>query len=95
MSPTYELEAFFGGEDAALPLFYSNPEYDAAISEAISAATVEELAPPSSEAERIAWEDAGGIFLYFPVDNLAHVDDLSGFSARFDEFFFFSGTERG
>lgn len=95
LSPTYELEAFFGGEDAALPLFFDNADYQAAIDEAIAAESLEALVEPSREAERIAWEQAGGIFLYFPVDNIAHVDNLEGFSARFDEFFFFSGTSLG
>jgi peptide/nickel transport system substrate-binding protein len=92
LSPTYMLEAFFGGESAALPLFYDNPDYRAAADAAIAAPSQDELVEPAQEAERIAWEDAGGIFLYFPVDNIATVENMSGFSARFDEFFFFSGT---
>ncbi|MDE0643491.1 MAG: ABC transporter substrate-binding protein [bacterium] len=92
LSPTYELEAFFGGPDGALPLFYDNPDYQTAIEAAINAESLDQMVDPARTAERIAWEDAGGIFLYFPVENLATVDSMEGFSARFDEFFYFSGT---
>ncbi len=95
LSPTYELEAFFGGADGALPLFYSNADYQTAIEAAIAAPSLDEMVEPARTAERIAWEDAGGVFLYFPVENLATVDSLQGFSARFDEFFYFSGTSLG
>ena len=95
LSPTYELEAFFGGADGALPLFYSNSDYQTAIDAAISAPTLDAIVEPARTAERIAWEDAGGVFLYFPVENLATVDSMQGFSARFDEFFYFSGTTLG
>jgi hypothetical protein len=42
--------------------------------------------------EDTIWNDAAGIFLYFPVENMGLASKLNGFEARFDEFFFFSGT---
>ena len=47
------------------------------------------------EMEDIIWNDAAGIFLYFPVENMGLASNLNGFEARFDEFFFFSGTTLG
>jgi peptide/nickel transport system substrate-binding protein len=82
------LEAFFGGEEAALPLFYDNADYNAAIDSARAATDPEERGAFIEEAQRIAWEDAGGLFLYFPVDNLGVSANVTGMEARFDEFFF-------
>jgi peptide/nickel transport system substrate-binding protein len=82
------LNAFFAGEDAALPLFYSNPDYTAAI-EAYQSATDEAARTEAiEEAQRIVWEDAGGLFLYVPVENLAMQANVENVPARFDEFFF-------
>lgn len=90
------LQAFFGGEDAALPLFYDNADYQSAIDEALAATSDDERCEALERAQEIAWEDAGGIFLYFPVDNLGVAADVEGIEARFDEFFFgFPGVTVG
>lgn len=90
------LQAFFGGESAALPLFYSNADYSAAIDEALAATDDEARCAALEEAQQIVWEDAGGVFLYFPVDNLGVAADVEGIEARFDEFFFgFPGVTTG
>lgn len=82
------LNAFFAGEKASLPLFYSNPEYTAAM-EAYASATDDDARNEAlAEAQRVVWEDAGGLFLYVPVENLAMQADVQGVDARFDEFFF-------
>jgi peptide/nickel transport system substrate-binding protein len=82
------LNAFFAGENASLPLFYENPDFTAAMESYDAAATVEEKDAALAEAQRIVWEDAGGLFLYVPVENLGLAPGVEGVPARFDEFFF-------
>lgn len=90
-----QLNAFFNCEDAALPLFYCNDGYLAAADRAAAAETDADRGAAVQEMEDIIWEDAAGIFLYFPVENMGLASDLNGFEARFDEFFFFFGTTLG
>ena len=87
-----QLNAFFNGTDAALPLFYENADYQAASERAALATNDEERSAAVQEMEDIIWNDAAGIFLYFPVENMGLASNMNGFEARFDEFFFFSGT---
>jgi len=90
-----QINAFFNCEAAALPLFYCNDAYIAAADRAANAADDAELEAAVQEMEDIIWEDAAGIFLYFPVENMGLSADMNGFEARFDEFFFFYGTSIG
>ena len=90
-----QINAFFNCTDAALPLFYCNDAYIAAADRAANAANDAELEAAVQEMEDIIWEDAAGIFLYFPVENMGLSADMNGFEARFDEFFFFYGTSIG
>jgi peptide/nickel transport system substrate-binding protein len=87
-----QLNAFFNGTDAALPLFYENADYKAAAERAALATNDEERSAAVQEMEDTIWNDAAGIFLYFPVENMGLASNLNGFEARFDEFFFLSGT---
>jgi len=82
------LNAFFAGEDASLPLFYTNADFAAAMDAYTSATTPEDKDAALADAQRIVWEDAGGLFLYVPVDNLGLAPGVEGVPARFDEFFF-------
>jgi peptide/nickel transport system substrate-binding protein len=82
------LNAFFAGPDASLPLFYSNPEYTAAMDAYASATDDDARNEALAEAQRVVWEDAGGLFLYVPVENLAMQANVENVPARFDEFFF-------
>lgn len=82
------LNAFFAGEDASLPLFYENADFTAAMDAYVAASTDEEKEAALADAQRIVWEDAGGLFLYVPVDNLGLAPGVEGVPARFDEFFF-------
>ena len=87
-----QLNAFFNCDDAALPLFYCNEAYLAAAERAALAETDAEVEAAVQEMEDIIWEDAAGVFLYFPVENMGLAANLNGFEPRFDEFFFFNGT---
>ena len=82
------LNAFYGGETASLPLFYDNAEYTEVITAAQAAQDPAEFADLIEQAQRIVWEDAAGLFLYFPVENLGVAANVQGMQARFDEFFF-------
>lgn len=82
------LNAFYGGESASLPLFYENAEYTEVITAALATQDAAEFDRLIEEAQRIVWEDAGGLFLYFPVENLGVAGNVQGMQARFDEFFF-------
>jgi peptide/nickel transport system substrate-binding protein len=82
------LNAFFSGPEASLPLFYSNPEYTAAMDAYVAATDDAARNEALAEAQRVVWEDAGGLFLYVPVENLAMQANVENVSARFDEFFF-------
>ena len=90
-----QLNVFFNCEDAALPLFYCNDDYLAAAARAAGAASDAELEAAVQEMEDIIWEDAAGIFLYFPVENMGLASNVEGFEARFDEFFYFDSTTLG
>jgi peptide/nickel transport system substrate-binding protein len=82
------LNAFFGGPNASLPLFYTNPAFTTAF-EAYRAAKDDAAKTKAlQEAQKIVWEDAGGLFLYVPTENLGMQADVEGVPARFDEFFF-------
>ena len=87
-----QLNAFFNCDDAALPLFYCNDDYLDAAGRAALAADDAELEAAVQEMEDIIWEDAAGIFLYFPVENMGLASNMEGFEARFDEFFYFDST---
>ena len=42
--------------------------------------------------ENIVWDDAAALFLYFPIENYGVAENLEGFEARVDGFFYFYGT---
>ena len=88
-----QIQGFFRGPDESeLPVFYNNADYFAAADRYHAAMSEDERRAAVNEMETIVWNDAGGLFLYFPKDNFGIASNLQGFEARFDEFFIFSDT---
>jgi peptide/nickel transport system substrate-binding protein len=86
------MDAFFGGVDSPIPAFYVNDEYQAASEEAKTAPTLDARVAAIQKMENIVWEDAAALFLYFPIENYGVAENLEGFEARVDGFFYFYGT---
>ncbi len=91
-----QMQGFFAGPNVSeLPVFYDNAEYFAAVEEYKAASTEDEREVAVNKMENILWDEAAGLFLIFPVDNLGLASNLNGFEARFDEFFYFTETSLG
>jgi peptide/nickel transport system substrate-binding protein len=71
---------------------YQNPRVDAMIERAILATNEGELAGLLRDIQQQVWTDAPFIFMYHPIEIVAHSRRLEGFKARPDEFTFFQST---
>lgn len=86
------MDAFFSGDDSPIPAFYQNEDYQAASAEAKAAGSDEERIAAIHKMEDILWDDAAGLFLYFPIENYGISKKIQNFKPRVDGFFYWYGT---
>ena len=72
-----------------MPLFYENPEFDAAMEAYVTATTDEDKdAPTSPRPSTSSGRTPAGCSSTCPLENLGLAPGVEGVPARFDEFFF-------
>jgi len=88
--PVLMMTFLFVSENTGSRTAYANPQVDELLKKAALTNDDAELKQLLAEAQGIVWDDAPMIFLYIPKEVLGISQNLSGFSARPDEFFFFN-----
>jgi peptide/nickel transport system substrate-binding protein len=72
--------------------FYRNSQVDDLIERAVATSDDAEQEKLLREVQAIVWKDASNIFMYHPIETMAHNKRLKGLVARPDEFYFFKSA---
>lgn len=88
--PVLMMTFLFKSENTGSRTAYGNPEVDELLAQAALTNDEAQLQELLSQAQGLIWDDAPVIFLYIPKEVLGVSQNLQGFSARPDEFFFFN-----
>lgn len=88
--PVLMLTFLFMSENTGSRTAYGNPQVDELLAQAALTNDEDELNELLAEIQGLVWDDAPVVFLYIPKEVLGINQNLRGFSARPDEFFFFN-----
>jgi peptide/nickel transport system substrate-binding protein len=90
LDPVLMLDFLFNSRNTASRTSYADSKVDELITKATSTIDRRELDGLLRQIQGMVWEDAPFIFLYVPSEVLGIRKNLKAFTARPDEFFFFT-----
>ncbi len=92
LDPVLMLDFLFNSKNTPSRTSYSNPKVDEALQKAAITNDPKALDTLLKDTQGTIWDDAPLVFLYYPLEVLGINKNLKGFTARPDEFFFFTGA---